>query len=295
MMVGAQLARGRFHEAIDEWEKVFRDLDPRQIQHLQDSQGLNYRVISCAMQSHALWCVGRPEKALERGLEAVELASDLAQPFNQALAATYLALLQQLRADAVTFQRQADEASRLSTEFGAPYYGAWASILSAYAKACTQPGAESISEVEDAILRFTSTGARLRLPYYLSLLADVCLRAHEPERGLVEIEKGLASARESNQRWWDAELHRLRGELLVARGADASEGDAAYRRALQIASTQKAKSLELRVAVSLARLWRTSSQSSETMELLARTLGSFSEGFETPDLVLARNILNGIG
>lgn len=291
MMVGAQLVRGRFHKAIDEWEELFRNLDPRQLQHLQDSQGLNYLVISCAWQSHALWCVGRPQKALERCMEAVQLAFDLAQPFNQALAATYFALLQQLRADAATFRRQAEEALRLSSEFAAPYYGAWASILAAYAKACDRPRAELIAELDDAIERFTSTGARLRLPYYRALLADICLRAHEPERGLREIEHGLAAARENNERWWDAELHRLRGALLIARGAGASEGDAAYRRALQIASAQKAKSLELRVAISLAQLWRASPQSTETRNLLAQTLGSFSEGFETPDLVSARSLL----
>ena len=86
-------------------------------------------------------------------------------------------------------------------------------------------------------------------------------------------------------------MHRLRGALLIARGAGASEGDAAYRRALQIASAQKAKSLELRVAIGLAQLWRTSPQSTETRELLAQTLGSISEGFETPDLVSARSLL----
>jgi predicted ATPase len=252
---------------------------------------LNYRIISSAWQSHAFWCVGRPQKALDRCLEAVELAFDLGQPFNQALAATYFALLQQLRADAVAFRRQAEEALRLSTQFAAPYYGAWASILAAYARACDRPRSESISEVEDAIQGFTSTGARIRLPYYQALLADVCLRAHEPELGLHAIETGLAAARESNERWWDAELHRLRGELLVARGAGASEGDAAYRRALEIARAQKAKSFELRVVTSLARLWRTSVQSTGARELLARTLDSFSEGFDTPDLAAARSLL----
>jgi DNA-binding SARP family transcriptional activator/predicted ATPase len=295
MMVGAKLARGRFYEAIDEWEELFRNLDPQQLRQVQDSQGLNYRVISSAWQSHALWCVGRPQKALARCLEAVALARDLAQPFNQAIAATYLALLQQLRADSATFRRQVDESLRLSIEFAAPYYQAWASILAAYAKACERPQAESIAEVDDAIQRILCTGARLRLPYYRALLADVCLRAHEPERGLREIENGLAAARQNNERWWDAELHRLRGELLVARGAGASEGDAAYRRALQIASAQGAKSLELRVAISLARLWGAAPASSGIGELLARTFGSFSEGFDTPDLIAARDLLTEIG
>ncbi len=291
MMVGAQLARGRFHEAIAQWEDLLGRFDPRQIQHLQDSQGLNYRVLTCAWQSHALWCVGRPQTAFERCREAVQLALALEQPFNQAIAATYLALLQQLRGDSSTFRRQADDALRLSNQFEAPYYGAWASILVAYAAACERPCAESIAEMRAAIDHFTSTGARLRLSYYLALLADVCLRAHEPERGLGILEEGLGAARETGERWWDAELHRLRGDLLVGRGAGAHEADAAYRRALEIARAQQAKSLELRAAVSVARLWRSSPKADESNLRLRQTLQSFSEGFDTPDLMTAQGLL----
>ena len=101
----------------------------------------------------------------------------------------------------------------------------------------------------------------------------------------------MAAARESSERWWDAELHRLRGDLLVARGAGAAEGDAAYRRALEIARAQEARSLELRVAISLTRLWRTSPRAAEARRLLGRTVESFSEGLDTPDLVSARALL----
>ncbi len=293
MITGVKLALGRFQEAIDEWEGLLQRLDPAQLRDLQDSQGLNYRVISCAWESHALWCVGRPRKAMERCMEAVQLASDLAQPFNRALAATYLALLQQLCADAGTFREQAEEALRLSTEFEAPYYRAWASILVAYARACERPQADTLAEVEEAIERFTGTGARLRLPYYRALLSDVCLRAHEPERGLRTIEEGLAAGRDGNERWWDAELHRLRGDLLVARGDVAEEAELAYRRALEIATAQGAKSLELRIAISRARLWEGSSRSAEARSFLGRTLEAFSEGFDTRDHGLARALLNG--
>lgn len=291
MMVRGLLARGRFREAIDEWEKLARNLDPRQLQHLQDSQGLNYRVITHAWQSHGLWCIGRPQTALERCQEAVHLARELAQPFNQALAATYLATLQQLRADTSTFRRQAEEALRLCREFEAPYYEAWAAILVAYAKACEGPRAETIEEMHEAILRFTGSGARLRLPYYLALLCDACLRAREIERGLHVLDEGMAAARENNERWWDAELHRLRGDLLVARRSDPDEVDASYRRAREIARAQDAKSLELRAATSRMRLWRSSPRAPEMKRLLAQTLDSFSEGLDTPDLKAARALV----
>jgi len=291
MMVGAQLMRGRFHEAISEWEELLKNLDPAQIRDLQNSQGLNYRVLTWAWQSHALWCIGRPETALERCRASVQLAQDLQQPFNQALASTYLALLQQLRGDAVVFRDQADEASRLSSQFEAPYYRAWAAILVAYARTCEAPNAASIARMREAVDNFTSSGARVRLSYYLALLADVCLQAHEPDLGLRTIEEALAASRESGERWWDAELHRLRGDLLIERGAGAQEADAAYRRALEIARAQGAKSFELRIAVSVARLWRTSVRARESSEHLRETLESFSEGFDTRDLVRAREFL----
>src|SRR5579884_4197063 len=139
--------------------------------------------------------------------------------------------------------------------------------------------------MREAVDNFTSSGARVRLSYYLALLADVCLQAHEPDLGLRTIEEALAASRESGERWWEAELHRLRGDLLIERGAGAQEADAAYRRALEIARAQGAKSFELRIAVSVARLWRTSVR--ESSEHLRETLESFSEGFDTRDLVRA--------
>ena len=95
----------------------------------------------------------------------------------------------------------------------------------------------------------------MRLPYYLSLLAHVCGKAGRAEEGLACIDEALAEARTHNERWWDAELHRLRGELLLMHGADASDVEAALLRAIEIARSQQARSLELRATMSLARLW----------------------------------------
>ena len=107
------------------------------------------------------------------------------------------------------------------------------------------------TRLRSAIDSFKETGARLRLPYYLALLADAHLRAGEAAAGLDVVEEGLSRGRETNERWWDAELHRLRAELLLAGGAAAAEAEAALKRALEIARAQQAKSLELRAARAL--------------------------------------------
>ena len=126
------------------------------------------------------------------------------------------------------------------------------------------------------------------MPYYLALLADAHLRANQPDAGLAVVEEALSLGRETNERWWDAELHRLRAELLLAGGAEAAEAEAALRRALEIARGQQAKSLELRAARALAGLWAASGRTAEARDLLAPVFSSFTEGLETPDLQGAR-------
>jgi predicted ATPase len=295
MLAGARLQMGRFQEACDDVDGLVREADPRQLQHLQESQGLNYDVIARAWQSHGLWCLGRPDAALAGASQAVRLARELAQPFSQAIAATYLALLQQLRADPAVFRRQAAEALELATEFRATYYRAWAAILVAYAETLGRPEDAALGHLRRAIESFQGTGGRLRLPYYLALLADACLRAGEPGSGLEVVEDGLAHGRETNERWWDAELHRLRAELLLAGGAEPAEAETALVRALEIARGQQAKSLELRAACALARLWGERGRAREAIELLAPAYSSITEGRETPDLVRARSLLSRLG
>jgi len=295
MLAGVWLQMGRFQEASDDIDGLVQEADPGQLQRLQESQGLNYEVIARAWQSHALWCLGRPDAAFEGASHALRLARELGQPFSHAIAATYLAHLEQLRADPATFRRRAEEALELATELKATYYRAWAAILVAYAETLGSPEASGLARLRSAIESFKETGARLRLPYYLALLADVHLRADQAEVGLDVVEEALSRGRETNERWWDAELHRLRAELLLRGGAVAAEAEAALRRALEIARGQQAKSLELRAARTLARLWAGSGRTAEAKDLLAPVYSSFTEGLDTPDLTDARTLLSSLG
>ena len=295
MLAGVRLQMGRFQEACDDIDRLVREADPSQFRRLQESQGLNYEVIVRAWQSHGLWCLGRSDAAFEGVSRALRLAREGGQPFSQTIAATYLALLQQLRADAATFRAQSEEALELATEFKATYYRAWAGILVAYGETLGGPPAAGLTRLRSAISSFKETGARLRLPYYLALLADAHLRADEAGAGLDVVDEALYGARETSERWWDAELHRLRAELLLRGGAAAAEAEAALRRALEIARGQQAKSLELRAARALARLWAGSGRTAEARDLLAPVYSSFAEGLETPDLVGARAFLSRLG
>ena len=291
MLAGARLHLGRIPDANALFVEIIAAQDPDQLLHLQESQAVNYAALAQAWQAHALWCLGYPQQALNRGIDAVKLVQDLDQPFNQALVSAYLALLQQLRADESVAREHAENALTLASKYQAPYYRAWAGILVSYALALEHPDEERIGHLRESISAFKASRARLRLPYYLSLLAQVYGKAGRIEEGLACINEALAEARAHNERWWDAELHRLRGEFLLLRGADASDGEAALLRAISIARFQQARSLELRATMSLARLWSMQNRSEDARRQLRDVYAWFTEGCETPDLQAARLLL----
>ncbi len=291
MAAGARLHLGKITDANAQFAEIIAAHGPDQILHLQESQGTNYAAHARAWQAHALWCLGYPQQAQEKGFDAVKLVQDLDQPFNQALVSAYLALLQQLCADETVAREHAEQALALANTYQAPYYRAWASILVSYVQALEQPNEELIRCLRGSIAEFKASGARLRLPYYLSLIAYVCGQAGRVAEGLASIDEALAEARTHNERWWDAELHRLRCELLLMDGADASEVEAALLRAIEIARSQQAKSLELRATMSLARLWHTQHRSDDARRRLGDVYAWFTEGFDTPDLQSARQLL----
>jgi len=291
MLTGSRLHLGRIADANDQFERMLATNDLPQLQRIVVEQAWNYAVIGRAWHAHALWLLGYPESALLRALESVRLAHDLGQPFNQVLAVTYLAMLRQLCADEASAKASAEEALALTTEYKAPYYQAWSAILANYALACERPGTSTIACLRESIEAFKATGARLRLPYYFGLLAQACGRAERAEDGLVAVDEAMEASRTHSERCWDAELHRVRGELLLASGADAHEAEAVYLRAIEIARTQQARALELRAATSLARLRLTQRCADDARHRLQNLYSWFTEGFETPDLQAARSVL----
>src|SRR5438105_8712057 len=184
MAAGARLHLGKITDANTQFTEIIAAHDPDHILHLQESQGANYAALARAWQAHALWCLGYPQQAQEKGLDAVKLVQDLDQPFNQALVSAYLALLQQLCADEAVAREHAEQSLALTGKYQAPYYRAWADILVSYALASEQPAEERIGRLRGSIAAFKATGARLRLPYYLSLLAQDYGKAGRAEEGL---------------------------------------------------------------------------------------------------------------
>jgi tetratricopeptide (TPR) repeat protein len=135
MLTGSRLHLGQIADASAEFEQMIATHDSTQLQRILEEQGWNYAVHARAWHAHALWLLGYPQAALRRGRDAVRLANNLAQPFNQAVTSAYLAMLQQLCADEATARSCAEQALALTTEYKAPYYRAWSAILVSFALA----------------------------------------------------------------------------------------------------------------------------------------------------------------
>jgi predicted ATPase len=139
---------------------------------------------------------------------------------------------------------------------------------------------------------YESTGAMLVRPYWRALLAEVCGKRGQAEEGLSLLAEALALVETSGERWWEAEMHRLKGMLLLALSPDHQvQAEACLHQALAVARHQQAKSLELRAAMSLSRLWQCQGKRQEAHALLAPLYGWFTEGFDTADLQEAKALL----
>ena len=155
---------------------------------------------------------------------------------------------------------------------------------------------ECIAQMRQGLVDLRATGAGLWQPCFLALIAEACGKANRIDEGLTVLDQALGIVRERAERFYEAELHRIRGELLLrCNPADVSASEACFRTAIAIARNQQARFLELRAATSLARLWAERSERRNAQDLLTGICGWFSEGFDTRDLQEAQALLSELG
>jgi predicted ATPase len=149
-----------------------------------------------------------------------------------------------------------------------------------------------MAQVRQGIAAWRATGAALLVPYLCTMLADVCDHLGHPEDGLRALAEAHTLVEQYEERWWEAEVSRLRSVLLLQQpGTPQAEAEAWLQQALEIARRQSAKSLELRAAMSLSRLWQQQGKRADAHALLAAVYGWFTEGFDTADLQEAKALL----
>jgi predicted ATPase/class 3 adenylate cyclase len=257
---------------------------------------IDSRVVCLLWLSQALLGLGYPEQAQVRQSEALASARELAHPNTIAQALFCDWTLHQLLRDGRATQAQTEELIALATEQGLPLWLAAGVVIRGRTLAAGGRAEDGVAVIRRGLADYRATGAELFSPYFLALLADAYGRADQAAIGLSVLADALDRVERTGAHWIEAELHRLRGELLLARPEpDQSEAEASFHRALAVAYEQQAKLWELRAATSLARLWRDQRRRNEAHDLLAPICGWFTEGFDTPDLEDAKALLNELG
>ena len=187
---------------------------------------------------------------------------------------------------------QAEACVVLSTEQGFPHWAAMGTSLCGWALAIQGQGEAGLALVRQGITAWRATGAVLSVPYFCSLLAEVCDHLDHTAEGLQALVEAHTLVEQHEERYWETEIHRLRGVLLLRQpGTPQAEAETWLQRALDVARRQEAKSLELRAATSLTRLWQQQGKRVTARDLLGPIYGWFTEGFNTRDLREAQALL----
>jgi predicted ATPase len=254
--------------------------------------------VACRIQvALPLWLLGYPAQALARVHEGLTLAHELSYPYSLAharLMAAVVALL--CRQDVPTVHEYAEAVVTLAAEQGFPLWAAMGTSLYGWALAMQGQGEEGLAQVRQGIAALRATGAALWVPYFCTVLADVCNHLGHTEDGIQALTEAYTLVEQHDERWWEAEVCRLRGVVLLRQPeTPPAEAEAWLQRALDVARRQEAKSLELRAAMSLARLWQQQGKSDAAYDLLAPIYGWFTVGFDTADLQEARALLDALG
>jgi predicted ATPase len=240
-----------------------------------------------------LWLLGYPDQALARLHDALAWAHELLHPFSLAFARCFAAFVSQFLRDVPAVHEQVEAAVALSAEQGFPLWAALGTILRGWALAMQGQGEEGMTELRQGIAAWRATGAAQHVPYYCTMLAGVADQLGHPEDALQALAEAHTLVEQHEERYWEAEIYRLRGVLLLRQPeTPQAEAEAWLQRALDVARRQEAKALELRAAMSLSRLWQQQGKGAEARELLASIYSWFTEGFDTPDLQEAKALLD---
>ena len=305
-----ELSRAREHA-----EQGFALYNPQQHRSLAFVYG-GHDAGSCALNfgSTALWLLGYPDQARKRSDEALALVRESKHPLSLALSLYFAARLHQLCREDQVAHELAQEGIVLSDGRGFSLTLEWARIMEGWTLAERGQAEDGIAYIRQGDVASRVSGAQMGRSHHLALLAHGCGKAQQPEEGLSVIAEAQEFVVQTGETFYEAELYRLKGELGLQKfkacpepsrriqgskpvlsdveGFNGEEAEDCFQKALDISRSQQAKSLELRAATSLARLWQQQGKRTEARELLAPVYGWFTEGFDTKDLQEAKALLD---
>ena len=287
-LLTARIAEGRLH-----LDRAIALYDPKEHCTLATRFGVDAQVAALAVRALALWLLGYPEAALIDCDHALKHAREMGQAPTLMMPLSYTSLPRIFCADYVTANVQADELVEMANDKGALYWKALGMSLQGWLFALTSKAAQAVRAITSGIAAHRSTGATLFGPLSLSYLAAAYAELGQFDDAWRCIGEATSTIETTKERWFEAEVHRIAGEVaLMSPEPDAAKAEAYFDRALAVARQQQAKSWELRAAMSMARLWRDQGKRDEARDLLAPVYSWFTEGFDTLDLKEAKALLH---
>jgi predicted ATPase len=249
-------------------------------------------VQNLSMLAHVLWALGYPDRAVQHCDQSLTFAHELSHPFSLAFALSPKVQLHQQRRETTIVQEHAETLLTVSTENGFPLRAAIGNMLLGWAMVERGEGQAGIARIEAGIKAWQTTGAKVLMPMWHTLLAESYGKIGQIDEGLTVVVEALLDVENTGERYYEAELHRLKGEFLLQRSSDNQrEAETCFDQAMRVSRSQQAKAWELRTATSLARLWQRQGKRDEARQVLAEVYHWFTEGFDTIDLKEAKALL----
>ena len=255
--------------------------------------GFDIGVATHIWLARELCYLGFLDQALQHSQAAFALAQEVSHPYILSFALVFTAEVYQSRRETLAAHDQAAAAMTLATKHGFTQWSAYGMVFHGWALAMQGQGEQGIAEMRQGIDAAQTQGAHVWQPYFLVLLAEAYGENGCPDQGLSVLDEALAVIEATGACWYEVELHRLKGELLLRQGSpNADQAESCFHQSLDMARQQHAKWLELRAAISLAHQWQRQDQGPEAYDLLTPVYAWFTEGFDTADLLDAKRLLD---
>jgi predicted ATPase len=286
--------QGELAQAHAHAQEALAIYDPEQHRTHAVHYGADSGVFCSVLRALTLWMLGYPDQALQGMEETLTLAQRLAHPFTLAQTLAFSALLHQLRREPQVALAHAETQKALCTEQGFATYLAWGMMPRGWALTAQGQVTEDIAQLREGFATWQALGGERvpAWPWFMALLAEAYGQAGQIDEGQRALDEALEEVQNKEEYLYEAEVYRLKGELLRQDlAAHQREAEACFQRALDVARRQQARSWELRAATSLARLWQQQGKCDKARQLLGDVYGWFTEGFDTADLQEAKALL----
>jgi predicted ATPase len=295
-MVGLSLlSTGEIGQSRTHLDRSIALYDPSAHRAMATRFGHDNRVASLIYRSWALWMLGYPEAALADAERAIKYARELGQAATLMLALCFTSLTYSLCGSYSAANARLDENRALANEKGAALWKAFGMLSQGCVLALTGKSSDAAQMITAGLAEFRATGSTFWTPLFLSYLAKAHAELRQFDDAWRRIEEVITAVQATKETLCEAEIHRVAGEIaLLSPEPEVAKAEAYFERALALSRKQQAKSWELRVVMSMARLWCDQGKRDEARDLLAPVYGWFTEGFDTHDLKEAKALLDAL-